>query len=294
MKDFPLPLRAIGPGSQPAEDVELSYLALPTAMSAFAMPPVPERVEPAVLAAARDVVARFETMLRAWDPAAAPDGPQLDLTGLPAAVLDVVNQVLGEGEVAVRVDGDAQFRIQESAFTGVWRVCTLDAAGVLVADRLEAGALPAVVVAAARAGAAHAPPLVNLPAGAMNSPALLSEIGAQVAARTEGAAAHVINLTLFPLTPDDHTVLEQALPVGPVAMISRGFGNCHVTSTAVRDVWRVQYFNSMQTLILNTIEIVDVPVAALAAPEDLADSRERLAELVAWMSDDCAAAAGAQ
>ena len=90
----------------------------------------------------------------------------------------------------------------------------------------------------------------------------------------------MINLTLFPLTPDDHAVLEQALPVGCVAMISRGFGNCHITSTALRDVWRVQYFNSMKTLILNTIEIVDVPAVALAAAEDLADSRERLAELV--------------
>jgi hydrogenase-1 operon protein HyaF len=71
-------------------------------------------------------------------------------------------------------------------------------------------------------------------------------------------------------------------------MISRGFGNCHVTSTGLRDVWRVQYFNNMNTLILNTIEVVDVPEVVLAAAEDLADSRERLAELVAWMSESCA------
>ena len=89
----------------------------------------------------------------------------------------------------------------------------------------------------------------------------------------------MINLTLFPLTPDDHPVLEQALPVGPVAIMSRGFGNCRITSTLARDVWRVQYFNSMNTLILNTIEVVDVPEVALAAAEDLADSRDRLAEL---------------
>ena len=104
-----------------------------------------------------------------------------------------------------------------------------------------------------------------------------------------GAPAHVINLTLFPMTPEDHRVLEQALPVGPVAIISRGFGNCRITSTLARDVWRVQYFNNMNTLILNTIEVVDVPEVALAAVEDLDDSRERLAELVAWMSESCAA-----
>ena len=67
--------------------------------------------------------------------------------------------------------------------------------------------------------------------------------------------------------------------VGPVAILSRGFGNCRISSTAARDVWRVQYFNNMQTLILNTIEVVDMPEVALAAAEDLADSRERLGEL---------------
>jgi hydrogenase-1 operon protein HyaF len=71
-------------------------------------------------------------------------------------------------------------------------------------------------------------------------------------------------------------------------MISRGFGNCHVTSTGLADVWRVQYFNNMNTLILNTIEVVDVPEVVLAAAEDLADSRKRLAELVDWMSESCA------
>jgi len=71
-------------------------------------------------------------------------------------------------------------------------------------------------------------------------------------------------------------------------MISRGFGNCRITSTLARDVWRVQYFNNMNTLILNTIEVVDVPEVALASAEDLVDSRTRLAELVQWMSESCA------
>jgi hydrogenase-1 operon protein HyaF len=97
--------------------------------------------------------------------------------------------------------------------------------------------------------------------------------------------AHVINLTLFPMSPEDHQVLERALPVGPVAIISRGFGHCRISSTLARNVWRVQYFNSMNTLILDTIEIVDVPEVAIAAPEDLADSRARLGELITWMGE---------
>ena len=74
-----------------------------------------------------------------------------------------------------------------------------------------------------------------------------------------------------------------------MAILSRGFGNCRVTSTAIRNLWRVQYFNSMQTLILDTIEITRVPEVAMAAGEDLADSRERLIELLEWMAEDLAA-----
>ncbi|HTR57551.1 MAG TPA: hydrogenase expression/formation C-terminal domain-containing protein, partial [Casimicrobiaceae bacterium] len=90
---------------------------------------------------------------------------------------------------------------------------------------------------------------------------------------------------LFPLTPEDHQVLTRALPVGPVTMISRGFGHCRISSTLTRHVWRVQYFNSMNTLILDTIEVVGVPEVAIAAPEDLTDSRTRLAELVSWIAE---------
>jgi hydrogenase-1 operon protein HyaF len=41
----------------------------------------------------------------------------------------------------------------------------------------------------------------------------------------------------------------------------------------------------MQTLILNTLEVVEVPEVAMAAVDDLADSRERLRELLEWMGE---------
>ena len=218
----------------------------------------------------------------------APRGPRLDLAGIAPPAQAIVNQMLGEGEVSIRIDGARRFRIQESVFTGLWRVCALDGDGRLARDWLEAGMLPEVAIDIARESGRAAPPRIDVPQGAMNSPALLAEIASQMATRTRGDCAHVINLTLFPMTPEDQPVLEQALPVGPVAMISRGFGNCHVTSTGLADVWRVQYFNNMNTLILNTIEVVDVPEVALAAVEDLTDTRERLAELVDWMTESCA------
>jgi hydrogenase-1 operon protein HyaF len=207
----------------------------------------------------------------------------MDLRALSPAALDVVNQLLGEGEVSVRITGPRPARIQESVFAGVWRVCEVDGNGSLVADAVEAAPLPRIVAEAAGAAAAAAPSAVALPQGAMNSPALLDEIRACVHRRKRGEPAHVINLTLMPLSADDHLVLEQALPVGPVAIISHGFGTCRITSTGVRDVWRVQYFNTMNTLILNTLEVTDAPEVALAACDDLRDSRERFAELVAWI-----------
>jgi hypothetical protein len=42
----------------------------------------------------------------------------------------------------------------------------------------------------------------------------------------------------------------------------------------------VRYFNSDDRPIMNTLEVTDVPVAALAAQEDILDSAERLAEIL--------------
>jgi hydrogenase-1 operon protein HyaF len=286
-KAFPLPVRMIGPGSQP-DDEELQYLEMPKGMNTFSMPSVPESDDVAALRQARDVLAAFLGQLDGWDPAAQWQGPRLDLAGVPDPTLGIANQMLGEGEVSIQIGGAHRYRIQESVFAGLWRVCALRQDGTLAADWLEAAPLPQVALDLAYGAAADTLPDVAIPPGAMNSPALLAEIRAQVATRKPGAPAHVVNLTLFPMTPEDHQVMESALPVGPVAMISRGFGNCRITSTLLRGAWRVQYFNNMNTLILNTIEVVDVPEAALAAAEDLEDSKARLAELVAWMDESCA------
>jgi hydrogenase-1 operon protein HyaF len=287
VKPLSIPVLAIGPGSQPPEAEPLNILPLPSGMSTFRMPVVPESADRQAMARARDVLADLLERLEAWDGV---DGayPRLDVTGLDDAALEVLNQVLGEGEVSIKLQGEPEIRIQESLFAGIWRVQRLDRCGLLQGDEIEACSIPGAVREVA-AGAATGLRPVDIPAGAMNSPVLLTEIREWMRRYRPGQPAHVVNLTLLPLAPADHKVLEQALPVGGVAVMSRGFGNCRITSTAAPHVWRVQYFNNMQTLILNTIEVVDVPEVAIAAPDDLADTRERLAELVAWMTEDCAA-----
>ena len=87
---------------------------------------------------------------------------------------------------------------------------------------------------------------VAMPEGAMNSPALLSEIARpHLATASRAHAAHVDQPDALPAHAGGSAACSSwRLPVGPVAMISRGFGNCQITSTLARNVWRVQYFNT--------------------------------------------------
>lgn len=286
MKDFPIPVRPIGPGTQPLDEAELDYVPIPRDVPTFSMPRIPDNAGAANMRAARDLLARFVDGM-------AGGTPKLDLAGFDAGGLEVLNQTLGEGEVSIRIvdaaalngGGAVDVRIQETVFAGVWRERHVDGDGRLAHDYLQACGMPQIAIDAAQRAASLNLPALDMPPGAMNAPALLAEIREQVRRFRPHRAPHVINLTLLPLTPDDQQVLERAIAPGPVAILSRGFGNCRVSSTRLANLWRVQYFNSMQTLILNTIEVVTVPEVALAAAEDLADSRERLVELLDWMSE---------
>ena len=52
MKAFPIPVVAMGSGSQPNEDEELQYLPLPSSMMSFELPIGHVEADPVVLAAA--------------------------------------------------------------------------------------------------------------------------------------------------------------------------------------------------------------------------------------------------
>jgi hydrogenase-1 operon protein HyaF len=297
-KPFPVPIRALGPGSQPApDDAELDVLPMPRMMATFEMPHVPERVAAAVMLESAAALQALLQLLDDEDVLAGRSNTRLALDTLGPASLEITNQVLGEGEVSMRlqaVPGQGEVHVQESVFAGLWRCGELGADGRLARYWLEAGPVPQAVWHAAAHGTAGAgaAPLADpapMPEGTMNAPALLAELRARLAAHRAGGHGGQVNLSLLPLSPADKAVLAQALPVGPVAIISRGFGNCHIGSTAVPGVWRQQYFNSMNTLILEVIEVTRLPEVASASADDLADSRQRLAELVQWMRESAAA-----
>lgn len=82
---------------------------------------------------------------------------------------------------------------------------------------------------------------------------------------------------------EDIGFLDHHLGTGRVLILSRGYGNCRITNTNRPNTWRVVYYNSQDVVILNAVEISELPEVAQAAMEDLEDSQERLKEVLAWV-----------
>ena len=280
-KDFPIPVVSIGPGSQDEGDEELSYLEMPREMSTFQMPPLPE---PGELRGAKEAQAALRWLheaTRDWAPGV--PNRSFDAAVLGGTDRVLVDQILGEGEVSVIVSGATETRAQESVFTGVWRVRTLAPDGSVASDRIEVGPVPSIVLEAARRAASSEVPAIEAPAEAVGARPILEEVAHQAAARREGDPAHVINLSLLPMSPADAAHLGAVLAAGPVRILSRGYGSCRVTSTVVRDTWWVQYVNGYGNPMVDSIEITDVPEVAVASAEDVAESASRIHEALQWL-----------
>jgi hydrogenase-1 operon protein HyaF len=171
----------------------------------------------------------------------------------------------------------------ESVFAGVWRVLQSRAGGVL-RDTIEVAAVPQGLLDAARSDTPRAiGSAVARPADLMNAPGVLDELRHHARRWREGMPPHVVNLTLLPLSPGDRSYLDTELGAGRVLIVARGHGLCRIANTRLPRIWRVSYFNAPDTVVLDTLEIARVPDAACAAPQDLEDSAERIAEVLAWV-----------
>ncbi|MCB2080717.1 MAG: hydrogenase expression/formation protein [Novosphingobium sp.] len=270
----------IGPGSQPGEEdgATLDIFPMPSGMTTFSTPDLPEPEDANGLEAG---IATLDAVLEQLKASDGGKGASVDLSGLDAANLDLVNQVLGEGEVAI-IAG-TRYQAQEAVLAGVWRVRETDEGGEVISDTVEVGAFPRAIAATAFAGAKSELSLPEeLGPNVFNAPPLVTEINEQLAHRGNGngSGPHVINLSLLPHTEEDLTFLDALLGRSGLTVLSRGYGNCRIMATATRDTWWVQYYNSQDAMILNSIEIGGVPEVACAAPEDIADSAERLHEIL--------------
>ncbi len=279
MNRIQIPSNLVGPGTQPPEDdgAALDYLPMPKAISTYESPRLPDPEALPALGPALALLERLQAALAAYrvgDPSGV-----LDLSALDQPNRELLEQTLGEGEVSALLSGPQSGRVQETRLAGVWWVRTIGPHGALELDHLEIADLPGLVRAAAFDGAADQAPLPSpLPAGVMNAPGVLVEVNAQIAGRRPGELPHIVNLTLLPQTPEDLACLGATLGTGPVTLLSRGYGNCRVCATGVRNCWRVRHYNSQDQLILDSIEVTETPVAVLAAQEDIDDSAARLAE----------------
>ena len=196
------------------------------------------------MAGARAVLAAFTECMQQW----LTDGgevPALDLAGLDAEALRVLNETLGEGDVCATVDADHEIRIQETVFAGVWRQQHLHGSRLLH-DFLLAAPIPPLVAARAEAAAAKTLRALPLPAGAMNVPPLLHEL--QQASDRCAADRQRRRKSSTDAVPFRRKTahLDAVLDGGAVVVLSRG-SQCRISSTAARHVWRVQYFNNMQS-----------------------------------------------
>lgn len=283
-----IPLRTVGPGSQPDEQdgKSISYIDMPKDMSTYEAPRMPEPESVSDLDGARDTMLWLEDALASYNRTSE---PQLaNLTALDADSREIVNQILGEGEVSITHNGSVRACTQESILAGVWRTLYLDDDDQVTYDLLEVADIPHYVRQQDWSERDITRNLQDAPVDAVNAPSILFELDSYRQQYTSGQQPKVINLSLLPLCDADIEFLDEQLGHGSVDILSRSYGKCQVSATLVRNVWWVRYYNSMSTLILNTLEVVDVPHVACAAPEDLHDSASRLDEILSLYWSDVA------
>lgn len=222
--------------------------------------------------------------------AATHEGTVLPVAGLSSEGLRFLDSTLGVGEVVVHVAGRHRYEAKESVLPGLWRVWTRDEVGVERSLHLEVGPVPHVAVAANRTGTRDEVSIGAPPEGAMNVIPVLAELRHKARSWRQGEPNHVFSFTLLPMTEADMVFLEAQLGHGPVRGESKGFSRCRVELTEVRGIWSVQHYNAMDKLILDTLEVGDVPSALVAGGHDFEDSAARLRE---WVEGARAAHGGA-
>jgi hydrogenase-1 operon protein HyaF len=282
MKLRDIPIVAMGPGSQPVEEdgTMLEYIDMPHDMTTYTAPDIPDARDVRNLGGAREAMWWLRDAIRRYQPGSEP--LMADITALDPGNRDLVNQILGDGDVNLKYTGLIKANVQESVLAGIWRTFYLDDEGRVTNDLIEVGDVPYLASMPLQRREVQSESLtdVEAPEGVMNAMSILTEIDEHRSGYVTGNPAHVINLTLLPLSDEDVEFLDKTLGRGPVYILSRGYGDCHIIGTAVPNVWWVRYFNSMGITILNSVEVVDVPSVVRAAPEDLADSARRLDEIL--------------
>ena len=265
----------IDDGMGGACDTGPGYLQLPKEMAIYTQPQLPD--DPGLRAAARFWLERLHTAMADYRVGA--PSPCFDLRDINADERRFIDDLSGRGEVnAAIVGGRQELQVYETAFPGLWRIYgwLSDADGVV--DRLEVAGIPDLLRDRARAACEplSLPAKETLSPELVNSPHIVAELISRSRAFEADGSTHTVNLDLLPMSEADLGWLVQTLGEGPVVILSSGYGACRIRSTRLAGTWWVQYFNSSDSLILNSLEVVGVPAVACAADDDIAESAQRL------------------
>ena len=153
-KPISIPINLLGPGSQPERSVA-NTIGVPDIVDTFRQPYTPEVADKETAEKCRQFFIDLYEEMRLWNMDSGDAGPAFAMNGYDKETLALINQMLGEGEVAIRIsipnETFDEIRIQESIFVGVWRVCYYRD-GQQIADQLEVSAIPSCDRSCSRRG----------------------------------------------------------------------------------------------------------------------------------------------
>lgn len=245
---------------------------------------------------------------------------QFDLGALNTLSREFIDEIFETGDIKATVQlnsGDINhIEVHQSVMAGVWRIKHFNHLGKVGADYLEIATFPSAILSKCYAlknkesfdksfelpsrnrsrkpscespekpsqekfGQTLSLDIILQNSDSFDKYALIAELnqrGEQFSASDE---PFVINLTASCINDDELTSLEAQLDIGEVTMLSTVYGNCMINATSCMNTWWIKYFDAYDRVILNTLEVVDIPSIAKASYKDISFSGLKLKSLLA-------------
>ncbi|MBZ0071664.1 MAG: hydrogenase expression/formation protein [Gammaproteobacteria bacterium] len=109
-----------------------------------------------------------------------------------------------------------------------------------------------------------------------NGRALLSELETALQALLKTGREHSIDLRSLPLLPGELEYLRETLGQGEVRAELDALGHSEVRETAIRGVWWVMHWNTLDEVMAEFLEVSFCPDILRAQRDDVRDSLEAL------------------
>ncbi|GEM_PF-6906634 len=220
---------------------------------------------------------------------------QFDLCALSLHSREFIDDIIGAGEIYATLQiekGDIKhIEIQESSIPGVWRIKHINHLDKVGTDYLEVTTFPTAILSKCHAlnnketleeQLSHDQPIDLMLQDAVNhnKHALLNELNYRGKNYNSSDETFVINLTASSMNDGELEELANQLGVGQVDLYSKAYGNCQISATSCVNTWWIKYFDAQENVMLETLEIVDIPTIASSSYRDIALSAMRLKNIL--------------